>query len=380
MSETNKSAGVDYDKLNVFKHLMVQVCEKTRHLAESKNLKVVTSVNSHAGAWDYIGMGLDWRIVETHEGLGNKAWISMMMNLLGASDPSGQQWFGGIGIDAVLMGANDNAAHGAMPAILTDEVSCGSSDFFMSPQAEALTRSIERACNMVGCSLVQGESPAYRYLMKACSPVDDAPSIGVHITGICEPKSNFIDGSCVRPGDVLIGFPSSGLHANGISPIIKASLELEHGFLSACSNGKSLGSEALIPTRSYVGLVNALACSEINVHAHWPITGDGAAKFRADKRFSFRIQSWPDFQVWPPIFKFMHRYCNMPMQEMLETFNCGIGWVTIVPRCKADKVMEIGHETVIDGEEGFYQGKVIGTVQEGRPGVYIARYDVYFPG
>ena len=116
------------------------------------------------------------------------------------------------------MGGNDCATHGGHPVVVTDEVSYGDSDFFSSPQAKALAASFERACFMANCSLIQGESPTYTSLMKARKPVKYAPSMSVDVLGIA---NRFVSGDLVRPGDSIIGFTSSGLHSNGISPVIR---------------------------------------------------------------------------------------------------------------------------------------------------------------
>lgn len=372
----NALAGVDYKVIKPFKDLMVEVSRRTAHLPEKRNVFIIPATNGHAVAYEYRG-GSNHCWVATKEGLGNKAWIAMLLNQLGLEDPTGQFHFNGIGIDTFLMGANDNAAHGGMPVIVTDEVSCGLDGFFGTPQASALARSFERACVTAGCAMGQGESPAYKYLMNAAPPVEYAPSLSVCVIGIVAPKRRFISGEKVRPGDVLIGFPSSGLHANGISPVIRRVMNLHDGFLTKL-NGRTVGEEALIATRSYVGLVDALAKAEVNIHAFLPITGDGIGKLASDPRFHYIVHSWLDEDKIPPLFRFM-REIGMSEKNIAETFNNGIGYVAIVPQSEVQKVLDIGAKTRIDGENGSYDPIVIGEVGLGEAGTYFVPWDLHLP-
>ena len=372
----NAIAGVDYGVIKPFKDLMVEVCKRTRHLCENREVHILSTVNGHGVPYEYRGHGKPiW--VATKEGLGNKAWIAMLLNKLGVEDPTGQFHMGGIGIDTFRMGSNDNATHGAQSVILTDEVSCGIDEFFGSPMANALANSFERACVIAGCAMGQGESPAYKYLMQSFPPVEYAPSLSVCVIGIVPPTKNYISGEQVRPGDVLIGFPSSGLHANGISPVIRRVLDLPDGFLTKL-NGRTVGEECLIPTRSYSGLVEALLNADVNVHAFLPMTGDGIGKFASDDRFHYYIHSWPPEDEMPPLFRFMEEI-GMPSEGIAKTFNCGIGYVAIVPPNEIPKVMDIGCKTKIDGEEGYYNPMLIGAVEEGDAGTYFGPWNLHLP-
>ncbi len=368
----NALAGVDYAKMKGFKNLMKEVCQQTQYLPAKKGVNIVPA--KHAAFCEFHGTGFHaW--LTTKEGLGNKAWISMLLNHLGLRDPKGFFHFGGIGIDTFLMGANDNAAHGGDPVLYMDEVSCGSDDFFQSPMAIALAGSFMQACRMASCALGQGESPAYRYLMNAEPPVEYAPSLSVCVVGLLNPASRFISGDRVAPGDILIGFPSSGLHANGISPIIRRVMQLPDGFLTKL-NGWTVGQEALIPTRSYVGLVQALICAGIDIHGFLPVTGDGIGKLGVDKRHHFVVDNW--VENIPPLFSFM-REMGMTRRDLAETFNCGIGYIAMVPPNEVDDVMRVGQQTQIDGETDNYDPIVIGHVEEGDPGTDFVPWGLHLP-
>ncbi len=372
----NAAAGVNYGVIKPFKDSMVGVSKRTRHLCEKRGVFILPTTNGHGVPYEYRGDGNPvW--VATKEGLGNKAWIAMLLNQLGLEDPTEQFHMGGIGIDTFRMGSNDNATHGAQSVILTDEVSCGVDEFFGSEPANALADSFERACVISGCSMGQGESPAYRYLMQSFPPVKYAPSLSVCVIGIVPPGKKYISGEAVRPGDFLIGFPSSGLHANGISPVIRRVMELPEGFLTKL-NGRTVGEECLIPTRSYSGLVEALIDADVDVHAFLPMTGDGIGKFASDDRFHYDVREWLPEEKMPPLFRFMEEI-GMPREGIAKTFNCGIGYVVIVPFHEVEKVFDIGNKTKIDGEEGFYNPTFLGEVEEGDAGTYFAPWGLNLP-
>ena len=370
----NAKAGVDYSMIRPFKDLMVEIGRRTRHLPEKRGVFILPGVNTHAVGFEYrYGGSHCW--VSTKEGLGNKAWIAMLLNHLKHPDPTGKFHFGGIGIDTFLMGANDNAAHGGIPVVLMDEVSVGVDAWFAGPQATALATSFERACVMHDCAMGQGESPAYKYLMKAAEPVEAAPSLSVCVVGLVAPSSRYVSGENVRPGDLLIGAVASGLHANGISPVIRRVIPLPDGFLTKL-NGRTVGEEALIPTRSYVGLVSGLLDAGIDVHAFLPMTGDGIGKLGSDERYHYRVDRWlPEGKI-PPLFRFMMEI-GVDKKDMAETFNMGIGYVAIIPRKEAERAVEVISQTPIIGEVGCYEPMVIGSVEDGPPGTYFKPWDLH---
>jgi phosphoribosylformylglycinamidine cyclo-ligase len=371
-TNANAQAGVDYSKIKGFKNLMVEVSKKTQHLPERHGVYVLPTTNGHAGVYEYRGTRhVVW--TKTKEGLGNKAFISMLMRYLGIPDPTGNYWFGGIGIDAFLMGGNDNGAHNGVPVVVTDEVSCGSDDFFQSPEAVALAASFERTLIAHNVALVQGESPAYKYLMNATLPVQYAPSLSVDVVGI---TTSYISGEKVRPGDVIVVFEAAGWHANGASVIIKACLNNPDILAQPC--GKStFGEQALIPTRSYINLVQALTSSGVDVHAFLPMTGSGVGKFASDSRYAYVIDNW--WVGLPPIMKFMYANLRMSQADVLSTFNCGAGYAAIMPKGEAERALYIASRTPIIGEEGYHSGLVAGKVLAGKAVTHFVPWDIYIP-
>jgi len=106
-------------------------------------------------------------------------------------------------------------------------------------------------------------------------------------------------------------------------------------------NGRTLGEEALIPTRSYVALVEALLEAGIHIHALLPGTGDGVGKIAFDKRpLTYRIRRWVEV---PPLFQFM-RELGVALEDCLKTFNWGIGFYVFVPEEGVEHILEIGQK------------------------------------
>jgi len=149
-----------------------------------------------------------------------------------------------------------------------------------------------------------------------------------------------VSGDKIAVGDRIIGAPSSGLHANGISLVIKRALTLKDQFLHLLPNGKTLGEEALIPTRSYVALVEALQEANIEVHSYLGGTGGGISKIAyAKKPYAYHVKKWVD--EIPPLFLFMLE-AGVSLRDCLTTFNWGIGFYVYVPEKEADRTIAAG--------------------------------------
>ncbi|MFH1366633.1 MAG: AIR synthase-related protein [Patescibacteria group bacterium] len=237
--------------------------------------------------------------------------------------------------DTMLMAINDLIAQGAMPAIYTDEVAAGDSDWFLDEKrSQALTVGMLELCFQDGIAVVAGESPSLVYLIKAAPPVKSAPSFSGCTTGVIAPSSRLISGEKLCAGDHILGAPSTGIHANGISLVIRRAMTLPEKFLTLLPDGRTLGEHALIPTRSYVALVEALLDAGVDIHALLPGTGSGVAKIAFDHRpFTYRISKWVD--EIPQIFLFM-RQLGVTLSDCLTTFNWGIGYYIYVPESEVE--------------------------------------------
>lgn len=331
-------AGVDYTKIEPFKMAMVRAGRKTLEFPNKRDVYIEEeSLGMHGVVFRYQGSrSHQWCM--TQEGLGNKNWIAEWMYQHAGS---GRTFYEGIGIDTALMAANDVICQGALPVIYTDEVAAGDSEWFMDEKrSNDLAEGFYKVCEMCGMALPAGESPALRYLIKAEPPVKSAPSLSGCVTGIIAPVESMVTGEKLCMGDRIIGATSSGLHSNGISLVIKRALTLKDRFLHQLPNGNTLGEEALIPTRSYVGLVEALLENNIEIHSFLGGTGGGISKIAYDKRpFTYRIIKWVN--EIPALFQFM-REIGVSLEDCLTTFNWGIGFYIFVPEAEVDRTIETG--------------------------------------
>ncbi|MBI2039290.1 MAG: hypothetical protein HYT22_03360 [Candidatus Niyogibacteria bacterium] len=357
-------AGVDYTKIEPFKRAMMEVGEKT--LAFPNRHNVFIEQGAHGALYEYRGKHSHiW--CKTQEGLGNKNWIAEWMYQFSGT---GRTYYEGIGIDAALMAVNDVIAQGAMPVLYEDEVAAGDSEWFADEKrARALAQGFYEVCKELWMALPAGESPALRYLIKSEPPVKSAPSLSGSVTGIIVPHTRLVTNTDIRAGDRILVAPSSGLHANGISLVIKRALSLPEQFLTKLPNGNTLGEEALIPTRSYVALVEALLDAEIKIHALLPGTGGGIAKIAFDKRpFTYRIHSWISV---PHLFQFF-RALGVSLKDCFETFNWGGGYYVFVSPHEVERTIEVA-------KKAGYELTEVGRVEEGDRRVIFEPENIILP-
>jgi len=361
-------SGVDYTKLEPFKDAMVEVGKKTLTFPNRRGVFIdETVLHAHGGVFEYRG-GMPFKICQTKEGLGTKNWIAEWMYQFSGT---GKTYYNGIGIDTALMAVNDLIAQGAMPVVYTDEVAAGDSDWFADKKrARDLAGSFLEVCMMVGMALPAGESPALPTLVNSEPPVKSCPVMSGCVTGIIAPVTNLITGRKLQVSDSIIGVTSSGWHANGASLITRRALGLPDVFLTKLPNGNTLGEEALIPTRSYVALVEALLEEEIDIHSLLPGTGSGISKVAYDKRpYTYRIHTWPD--EIPPIMLFM-KELGVSLVDCLTTFNWGIGYYIYLPSSEVERAITVGKEAGYDLLE-------IGRVEEGERKVIFEPEGITLP-
>lgn len=352
-------AGVDYRKIAPFKKIMKEVCEKTVSFPLRRGV-MVTSCFHGVKAIYLREEPHEWLMVQ--EGLGNFNWIAEWMDRYAHWCKS---FYDIVGINNALTAVNDLVAHGAMPVAYTDMAEAGDSEWFENKnRARDLAEGYHYICEEVMMALGGGESGSLRYLVRAEHPVKSAPVLSGTVLGIIAPKSRYISGASIRPFDRIIGAMSTGLHANGASLVIKLGLTLPDQFLTTLPNGNTLGEEALIPTRSYVALVEALLNEAVEIHRIVPGTGGGVSKLATyPEKVMYRIYDWP--KNIPLLFTFLKEQFGLSMRTWLTTFNCGIGYYLIVPLHEVKRTLEIG-------TKAGYELTEIGWVEEShKPHVYF---------
>ncbi len=217
-----------------------------------------------------------------------------------------------IGIDLVAMCVNDIVVMGAEPLFFLDYIACGALDVSVVTE---LVKGISEGCVQAGCALLGGETAEMPGLYH-----DGEYDLAGFTVGVVE-KSKIIDGSTIQEGDVILGFPSSGLHSNGYSLVRKIFPERD----------EKLNSELLTPTKIYVTPVRQLL-EVVEAHGLAHITGGGlienVSRILPDGTSAvFDIASW----TTPEVFDRIQKKGNVTRTEMFTVFNMGIGMVVILP-------------------------------------------------
>jgi phosphoribosylformylglycinamidine cyclo-ligase len=346
-------AGVDYTKIEPFKMAMIEAGKKTLHFAEKRGVFVNSqATHAHGAVFEYRGLSPHiW--CKTHEDLGNKNWIAEWMY-----QETGKTFYDAIAIDTALIVVNDVIAQGAMPVIFNDQLEASSSQWYADEKrAKDFASGMVKICREVGMALPAGESASVKYIVNPKPPVKEIASLSGSVTGIIAPTENLITGQKLAVGDHIIAVASSGLHANGISLVIQKTLKLPEAFLTKLPNGKTLGEQALIPTKSYVALVEILLAHDTDLHALLPGTGDGVGKIAFDKRpYQYRIHSW--LKV-PPLMQYFNDELKVPLADCLKTFNWGAGFYIFAPKSEVEKI-------ILHGEKAGYTLADVGVVEQGK--------------
>lgn len=228
-----------------------------------------------------------------------------------------------VGEDIVNHSVNDIAVCGAVPLFFLDYLAFGR---LKSKIAVDIVKGLVRGCKRNNCSLIGGETAE----MPGLYASNDFDLAGT-VIGVAERKK-IIDKKNVRNGDVLIGFPSTGLHTNGYSLARKVLLK-KYGLKKYIPSLKNtLGNELLKVHRSYLSVIQLLT-KKFNIHSFSHITGGGIignTKRVVPKGFNINIE-WNSWKQ-PPVFKLIQEAGKIPDDEMKNVFNLGIGLIAAVSR------------------------------------------------
>ena len=250
-----------------------------------------------------------------------------------------------IGIDLVAMCANDILVQGAEPLFFLDYFATGKLDV---DTAITIVRGIGDGCKLAGAALIGGETAE----MPGMYANGDYDLAGFCV-GVVE-KSSIIDGSEVVVGDVLIALQSSGPHSNGYS-LIRKVIEATNADLGQTFGDTTLARTLLKPTRIYVKpLLNLL--QEMPLHALAHITGGGLSgnisRVIPDGLCAVVEQSSWNF---PAVFEWLQENGNIAEDEMLKTFNCGMGMVLVAAAADAAAVIK---NLEAQGEKVWLTGRI----------------------
>ena len=231
-----------------------------------------------------------------------------------------------VGQDLVAMSVNDILVQGAESLFFLDYFACGKLNV---DTAAAVVGGIARGCELAGCALIGGETAE----MPGMYPDGEYDLAGFAV-GVVE-KSRIIDGSTIRPGDVVLGLASSGAHSNGYS-LVRKIIERSRPDMNAKFDGeRSLADVVMMPTRIYVRPVLQLM-GKVNVKGMAHITGGGLLEnvprvLPEGAVAELEKAAWPR----PKLFDWLQAEGNVAENEMHRVFNCGIGMVIVVAAADA---------------------------------------------
>lgn len=336
-----RNAGVDIGAANRAKSRIKQLARRTF------SPRVLKDLGAFGGFFSLEKLPRDAVLVSSVDGVGTKLKIAFALNRHST-----------VGADLVNHCVNDIAVHGARPLFFLDYLATGK----LRPRVvEEIVGGVAAACRAAGCALVGGETaempgfyPAGEYDLAGC------------IVGAVR-RREIVDGRRLRPGDVIVGLPSAGLHTNGYSLarrilLEKARLKLQRRIPEL---GRTLGDELLAPHRCYWRVIEPLLASRrVKAMAH--ITGGGLTEntprvLPAGCRARIYLGTWPV----PPIFEMLARLGRVPADEMLRTFNMGIGMLLLISPGDLRAVTD----ALAARREKYW---MLGRLVRGRPGVEYA--------
>ena len=331
-SEAYAAAGVDIEAGYQGVKMM------NRYVQRTLTADVISDLGGFGGLFSLDLHGLEKPVlVSGTDGVGTKQRIAQLMDRHNT-----------VGIDCVAMCVNDIICCGAKPLFFLDYIAIGKN---IPEKVVSLVSGVSEGCVRAGCALIGGETAEHPGTMKP----DDYDLAGFAV-GVVD-RNKILDKNKMRPGDVVIALPSSGLHSNGYS-LVRKVFDVENADLGKYYDelGCELGEELLRPTKIYVrSVLAAVEAAELRGISH--ITGGGFYEniprcipdglcARIEKS-ALRI---------PPIFPLLSRMGGISERDMFNTFNMGTGMVLVAAKDSADKALAALHSL---GQEAGVIGEIV---------------------
>jgi phosphoribosylformylglycinamidine cyclo-ligase len=333
-----KASGVDIDAGN-------ETVRRIRRLAHSTFTPgVMSEIGSFGGLFRLDqGRYRDPVLVSSADGVGTKLKVAFLANRHDT-----------VGVDLVNHCVNDILVQGAEPLFFLDYLATG---HLLPDVAETIIGGMAAACRENSCALLGGETAEMPGLYN-----EGEYDLAGFIVGVVD-RERLVNSRAVAAGDVLVGVPSSGLHTNGYS--LARRIVFEQLGLKVDSVvpelGKTVGEALLEPHRSYMHMIRPiLDYGSIKAMAH--ITGGGITENlpRVLPHGTAAVVDAASWQV-PPLFRWLQESGQVPAEDMMRTFNMGIGLVVITARERSEQLIE---ELAARGGR---DARVIGDIVPGEP-------------
>ena len=337
-SESYRDAGVNieagYEGVKLMK----------KHVQRTMIPGVVSDIGGFGGLFELDLTGITKPVlVSGTDGVGTKLKLAFLMDKHDT-----------VGIDCVAMCVNDVICAGAKPLVFLDYIACGRN---VPEKIANIVKGVAEGCVQADCSLVGGETAEHPGMM----PEDEYDLAGFTV-GVVD-KEKILNNETMKPGDVIIALPSTGVHSNGFSLVRKIfDIDGDPAVLKTVPaelGGKTLGEALLAPTKIYVKPVLKVL-EEVDVKGISHITGGGFYENipRSLKKGCCARINKADVRT-PALFHLMQKVGGISEHDMFNTFNMGVGMVLTVPAEQADKALEILHA---NGEPEAYR---LGVIAEG---------------
>lgn len=337
-----KNAGVDIEAGYKSVELMKEYVKRTMRE------EVLGGLGGFSGAFSLkkIKNMEDPVLLSGTDGCGTKVKLAMIMDKHDT-----------IGIDAVAMCVNDIACAGGEPLFFLDYIACGKN---YPEKIASIVSGVAEGCVQSDAALIGGETAEHPGLMQ-----EDEYDLAGFAVGVVERK-NLITGNDIKPGDVLVGIASTGVHSNGFS-LVRKVFEMTKESLNTYYDelGKSLGEALLAPTRIYVKALRSVKEAGVIIKGCSHITGGGFYENipRMLPDGVCAVVKKDSYEV-PAIFKLLAKNGDIAEEMMYNTYNMGIGMMLAVDFSDADKTVEALKSA---GEDAY----VVGRIEAGEKGVEI---------
>ena len=337
-----KSAGDDIEA----GYQSVELLKK--HVKETMRPEVLGGLGGFSGAFclDQIKEMEHPVLLSGTDGVGTKIKLAFLMDKHDT-----------VGIDCVAMCVNDVVCAGGEPLFFLDYIACGRN---FPEKIATIVGGVAEGCKQAGAALVGGETAEHPGLM----PEEEYDLAGFAV-GVVDQK-DLITGEQIRPGDVLVGIASSGVHSNGFS-LVRKVFEMTKESLDTYYEelGATLGETLLTPTRIYVRALRAVKDAGVTIKGCSHITGGGFYE-NIPRMLPEGVTAvvHKDSYPVPPIFELLRKTGGLEEKMMYNTYNMGLGMVLAVDAADAQKTVEALQAA---GEQAY----LVGEVTSGKEGVVI---------
>lgn len=337
-----KNAGVDIEA----GYRSVELMKK--YVKETMRPEVLGGLGGFSGAFSLSSIKNmeNPTLVSGTDGVGTKIKLAFLMDKHDT-----------VGIDCVAMCVNDIACAGGEPIFFLDYIACGKN---YPEKIATIVKGVAEGCKQAGAALIGGETAEHPGLM----PEDEYDLAGFAV-GVVDQK-DLITGENIKPGDVLVGIASSGVHSNGFS-LVRKVFEMTKESLDTYYDelGTTLGEALIAPTKIYVKALKSVKDAGATIKGCSHITGGGFYENipRMLPEGVVAVVEKDSYPI-PAIFKLMQKKGNLEEKMMYNTYNMGLGMVLALDPSDVDKAVAAIEAA---GEAAY----VVGKVEAGEKGVTI---------